>query len=162
MKFVLLGAGLMGRAALYDLARSDVATEIILADFDLARAEAVANDFGNGKARPAFADVRDTAALAALLRGAAVVLNCTQYYWNLDTMRAAIEAGTNYLDLGGLFHTTRKQLELDSEFRRIGRLALLGMGGTPGVSNIAARYLADRLDTVAAILIHDGSTDLNP
>lgn len=161
MKFTLLGAGLMGRAALYDLSRSTVVTDIVVADFDLARAESVANDFGNGKARAAFADVRDTAALATLLRHSAVVLNCTQYYWNLEVMRACIEAGTNYLDLGGLFHTTRKQLALDSEFRRIGRLALLGMGGTPGISNIAARYLSDRLDTVTAIYIYDGSTDLN-
>ena len=33
-------------------------------------------------------------------------------------MRAALQAQCHYLDLGGLFHTTRRQLRLDREFRR--------------------------------------------
>ena len=38
--------------------------------------------------------------------GAAVCVNSTQYYFNLDVMRACLKAGVHYLDLGGLFHVT--------------------------------------------------------
>ena len=54
-------------------------------------------------------------------------------------MEAALEAGCHYVDLGGLFHTTRRQLRLDREFRRAGLLAVLGMGSAPGITNVMAR-----------------------
>ncbi len=162
MRFVVLGAGLMGRAALYDLARAPDLNELIVADFDRQRATEAAQRFGRGKARAAFADVRRTARLAQLLRGSDVVLNCTQYYWNVAVMEAALHARLNYLDLGGLFHVTRQQLRLGHDFQRAGRLALLGMGGTPGITNILARHLADQLERVDAIRIYNGAVTLNP
>jgi lysine 6-dehydrogenase len=61
-----------------------------------------------------------------------------------------------YTDMGGLFHTTRKQLELNESFAEAGVSAVLGMGSAPGVPNIQARYAADRLDTVESIRIYDG------
>lgn len=162
MRFVVLGAGLMGRAALYDLARSSGAAQITVADFDRERAEHAARHFGNQQTRAVVADVRQTACLARLLRGCNVVLNCTQYYWNVAVMRAALRARVHYLDLGGLFHITRKQFRLDRAFRRAGRLALVGMGGAPGITNVMARFLADQLDRVESIHVYDGATELSP
>lgn len=162
MRFVVLGAGLMGRAALYDLARSPAVAQITVADFDPERARHAARRFGNRRTRAVVADVRQTARLASLLRGCDVVLNCTQYYWNVAVMRAALRARVHYLDLGGLFHVTRKQMRLASAFRRAGRLALVGMGGAPGITNVMARFLADQLDRVEAIHVYDGTAELNP
>ena len=45
---------------------------------------------------------------------------------------------------------TRKQFALDRDFRRIGKLAIPGMGGAPGITNVMARALADSLDRVDA------------
>jgi saccharopine dehydrogenase-like NADP-dependent oxidoreductase len=160
MRFVVLGAGLMGRAALYDLARAREASEIIVADFDQPRAQQAAREFGNGKARAAFCDVRQTTDTVRLLSGSVAVLNCTQYYWNLEVMKATLAAGAHYLDLGGLFYTTRKQLKLNSEFRRGGRLALLGIGSAPGIANVMARFLADQLQRVTAIKVYNGGREL--
>jgi lysine 6-dehydrogenase len=159
MKIFVLGAGLMGRAVVHDLAGAREVREIVVADFDRGRAEEVARKFGDGKARAAFADVRETAQLARLLRGADVGVNCTQYNWNLDVMRAALAARVNYLDLGGLYHMTRKQLALDRDFRRIGRLAIPGMGGAPGITNVMARALADPLDRVESIRVYNAGAD---
>jgi saccharopine dehydrogenase-like NADP-dependent oxidoreductase len=78
------------------------------------------------------------------------------YYFNLDVMRACLEVGAHYTDLGGLFHLTRKQLQLHDEFAKAGITAVLCMGSAPGVPNVQARYAADRLDTVEAIRIYDG------
>jgi saccharopine dehydrogenase-like NADP-dependent oxidoreductase len=58
--------------------------------------------------------------------------------------------------MGGLFHITRKQLELHDRFVKAGISAVLCMGSAPGVPNIQARYAADRLDTIESIKIYDG------
>jgi lysine 6-dehydrogenase len=160
MKFIVLGAGMMGRAVVYDLARAGDVSRVIVADFDLPRAGEVAHKFGRGKARAAFADVRETAKLARLLRGATAVVNCTQYNWNLEVMKAALEARVNYLDLGGLYHMTRRQFALDADFRRVGKIAIAGMGGAPGTTNIMARHLCDRMERVDSIVVYNASTDL--
>jgi saccharopine dehydrogenase-like NADP-dependent oxidoreductase len=159
MKFAVLGAGMMGCATVYDLAQSKTVKQILVADFDFPRAKAVAKQFGAGKARAVRADVRNVSALANLLGGYEAVLNCTQYYWNLEVMKAALAAGVHYLDLGGLFYTTRKQLKFNSAFRRIGKLAILGIGSAPGIANVMARFLADQLDRVQFVRVYNGSRD---
>jgi lysine 6-dehydrogenase len=159
MKVVVLGAGLMGRAVVLDLAGAREVSNILVADFDRERARDVANKFGRGKARGVIADVRDTQHLAKVLRGCDVVVNCTQYNWNLDVMQAAIAAQVHYMDLGGLYHMTRKQFSLDRDFRRIGKLAIPGMGGAPGITNVMARALADKMDRVDSIRVYNAGAD---
>ncbi len=91
-------------------------------------------------------DARDPASLAAALEGAAVCVNCADYRLNLDVMRACLLAGAHYVDLGGLFHMTRRQLDLDRDFRGAGLTAVLGMGSAPGKTNLLARAAVERLD----------------
>jgi saccharopine dehydrogenase-like NADP-dependent oxidoreductase len=71
-------------------------------------------------------------------------------------MEACLKAGVPYTDMGGLFHMTRKQLELNDRFQAVGLSAVLGLGSAPGVPNVQARYAADRLDTIESIKIYDG------
>jgi saccharopine dehydrogenase-like NADP-dependent oxidoreductase len=85
--------------------------------------------------------------LSEQLKGFDVVANCTTYHFGMKATRAAIRAGVNYLDLGGLFNTP-KQLELDEEARASGVTVCLGCGATPGVTNLMARRAADQLDEV--------------
>lgn len=149
----------MGRAVVYDLGRAREVRQITVADFDLGRAREVAAKFGSEKARGVLADVRDTRHLACLLSGSDIVVNCTQFNWNLDVMRAALAARIDYMDLGGLYHMTRKQFGLDREFRSVGRVAIAGMGGAPGVTNVMARALADDLDRVESIRVYNAGAD---
>jgi saccharopine dehydrogenase-like NADP-dependent oxidoreductase len=90
-------------------------------------------------------DARDVGSLARALSGAEVVVNCADYRLNLDVMNAALAAGAHYVDLGGLFHVTRQQLELDGEFRDAGLTAILGIGSAPGKTNLLASAAARRL-----------------
>jgi hypothetical protein len=90
-------------------------------------------------------DVTDPGSLRAGLAGADVVVNSVDYRFNLEVMRGALEAGADYVDLGGLFHTTRRQLELNDEFRAAGPTAILGLGSAPGKTNLLARLAAERL-----------------
>jgi saccharopine dehydrogenase-like NADP-dependent oxidoreductase len=157
MKIVVLGgAGMMGCIAVQDLARSDAVDQVIIGDLNQERAEQVAAIIDSPKVRLAHVDVRDHEALVELLRKADCCLNATVYYFNLEVMGACIEAGTHYADLGGLFHTTRKQLQLHEQFKAAGISAVLGIGSAPGVPNVQSRYAADRLDTVEYVRIYDG------
>jgi saccharopine dehydrogenase-like NADP-dependent oxidoreductase len=157
MKIVVLGgAGMMGCIAVQDLARSEGVDEVVIADLSIDNARLVADYLNSPKVSCVQTDVRDREGLVALLRGADACLNATVYYFNLDIMAACLEAGTNYVDLGGLFHTTRKQLQLDQAFEAAGLSAVLGVGSAPGIPNVQSRYAADRLDTVEYIRIYDG------
>jgi saccharopine dehydrogenase-like NADP-dependent oxidoreductase len=101
-------------------------------------------------------DLGERENLVSALAGSDACLNATVYYSNLDVMQACLEARVHYIDLGGLFHTTRRQLELDSRFAEAGLSAVLGMGSAPGIPNVQARYAADRLETIESIRIYDG------
>jgi saccharopine dehydrogenase-like NADP-dependent oxidoreductase len=90
-------------------------------------------------------DCTDAASLARALAGVTVCVNCVDYRLNLDVMRGCLAAGAHYVDLGGLFHMTRRQLELDADFRTAGLTAVLGMGSAPGKTNLLARAAAKRL-----------------
>jgi len=73
--------------------------------------------------------------------------------YNEAIMKATLAAGADLLDLsaGG-----DDQLAHDAEWKRAGRTALHGMGEDPGISNVFARWAADRLDEVEAIRVRDG------
>src|ERR1043166_6834186 len=144
---VLGGCGEMGSEATRDLARASEFEEIVVADLNLEKARALCEELGGGRVRAVRVDASDEQALSEQLKGFDVVANCTTYHFGMAATRAAIRAGVNYLDLGGLFNTP-KQLELDAEARAAGVTVCLGCGATPGVTDLLARRAADLLDTV--------------
>ena len=153
MRIIILGGcGAMGSEATRDLARTSDFEEIVIADFDLTRAQALAAELGGGRVHAISVDASDETALTESLRGFDVVANCTTYHFGLIVTRAAISAGVNYLDLGGLYNTP-KQLEMDEEARRAAVTICLGSGATPGVTNLMARAAADQLDQVHEVHI---------
>ncbi len=157
MRAVILGGcGAMGSEATRDLATTSDFDEIGIADLDREKAQALADSLnastGRGHVQAAYVDASDEDALVTLLRGQDVAVNTMTYHFRLQATRAAIRAGVNYLDLGGL-HNTPKQLALDHEAQAAGVTIILGCGATPGVTNILARRGADDLDTVEAVHI---------
>ena len=150
MRIAVVGAGAMGRWVVRELGITPQVDEIVVCDLDEARAAGVAGEMGQGKARALGADAADEsqARLLAALEGCDALVNATQHFWNLNVMRAAVRAGCHYTDMGGLFHVTRQQVELDGLFKEAGLTAVISMGGAPGVTNVLARYAAERLDTV--------------
>ncbi len=144
---VLGAAGTIAPAIVHDLAQSEEVARMALLDLDADKAGAVAEAHGAGKATASGIDARDVSALADALAGAGaeVLLNTASYRINLEAMRACLEAGCHYLDLGGLYRMTLRQLELSAEFERAGRLAVLGIGSSPGKTNLMAAEAVRRL-----------------
>jgi saccharopine dehydrogenase (NAD+, L-lysine-forming) len=164
MRLVTIGGGAMGRITARALAEDERVSEIVLVDLnrDAVERTIAALPIGREKLTSATCDVRDEEATADLLRGADAVLNATDYPFNLHVMRAALAAGVHYADLGGLFHMTRQQYELDREFRKAGLTAVLGIGSTPGITNILARVAVDNLDSVERLDVRIGCGDECP
>ena len=157
---VLGGGGLTGRCAVWDLAESGVFDRIRVADLDRPLADEAARKApGKSQVTAHSVDVRDRPALVDLLRGARVCVNAVQYNFNLDVMEGCLAAGVEYLDFGGLFHTTKKQLEWHERFRSAGLLAVPGMGQVPGISNVLAAAACEDLATVDSIWVRDGWKD---
>jgi saccharopine dehydrogenase (NAD+, L-lysine-forming) len=78
-------------------------------------------------------------------------------------MRASLDAGCHYLDLGGLYHVTAEQLKLSKEFEQRGRLALLGIGSAPGKTNLlAARAVRELPGKPISISVLAAGRDLDP
>lgn len=157
MKIMVLGgAGKMGCIAVQFLAQDERVEKVVIGDIDMENAKTVANYLDNSKVEIKEVDIKDADGFVSALKEVDVCLNATVYYTNLDVMEACLKAGAHYTDMGGLFHTTRKQLALDEAYKEAGISAVLGMGSAPGVPNIQARYAADRLETIESIKIYDG------
>ena len=153
---VIGGAGKMACISVQDLAQDKRVDEVVIADLNLEQAKEVADYINSPKIEIKKVDVNDREGLVELLKGSDACLNGTVYYTNLAVMEACLEAGVHYTDMGGLFFTTHKQLELSDRYAEKGISAVLGMGSAPGVPNLQARYAADRLDTIESIKIFDG------
>jgi saccharopine dehydrogenase (NAD+, L-lysine-forming) len=142
---VVLGAGgTIAPALVRDLAESDEVRSLLLLDLDGARAAGVASVHGAGKATTRLVDGGGQE-LRSAIAGRDVLVNAASYRVNLDAMRACLDADCNYIDLGGLYWMTGHQLELDEEFKEAGLLALLGMGSSPGKTNVMAARAVELL-----------------
>ena len=166
---VVGGAGAMGRWTVRDLTESEGVDEVVVADVDGPRAReaagwAAARSGSNGTAQVSglAVDAADPDALRRAFDGADVVCNCAVYALNLPVMEACADAGTHYVDLGGLFHTTRRQLAMHDRFVAAGVTAVVGMGGSPGITNVLAALAADGLEGVDEVEVRLGVADLAP
>jgi lysine 6-dehydrogenase len=160
---VVGGAGIIGPAIVATLAEQEGVERILVLDMNEAGAREVAERHGGGKASAGALDITDRDRAVAALDGADVLVNTAAYRVNLAAMEAALAAGAHYVDLGGLFHVTRAQLELDDRFRKAGRLAVLGMGSTPGKTNVMAARAVELLgEEVDRIVVSAAGRDPDP
>jgi saccharopine dehydrogenase-like NADP-dependent oxidoreductase len=158
MRILLVGAGGVGTAFARIAARRPFA-ELVIADYDLGRAQhaAAARD-GYTAAQ---LDARDERAAAALLaeQSCDVLMNATDPRFVMPLYRAALQAGAHYLDMAMSLSRPHQdapysktgvklgdeQFALAGQWEQRGRLALVGMGVEPGLSDVFARHAADEL-----------------
>jgi lysine 6-dehydrogenase len=166
---VVGGAGAMGRWTLRDLTESEGVDEVVVGDLDGARAMeaagwAAARSGSNGTAQVQgmALDAGDGDALRRAFEAADVACNCAVHSTNLAVMEACADTGTHYVDLGGLFHTTRRQLALHDRFVDAGTTAVVGMGASPGTTNVMAALAARGLEEVEEVEVRLGIADFAP
>jgi len=147
MKVTVLGAGGMGQYAARCAATFDFVDELVVADRDASAAERVAQALG-ARARSTAVDVTDDAALGRLLSGSGAVLNTVGPFFRLGppVLRAAIRAGCHYLDINDDWESTEAMLAMHDDARAGGVTAVIGMGASPGISNLLAVTAMRELD----------------
>ena len=147
------GAGDMGRAACAAAASDDAIDHVVVADLDGDRAAKVAEAIGP-KASAMALDVTDDGALGAAAAEADLVLNTVGpfYVFGRRVLQAAIDAGVHYADINDDWEPTIEMLEMSDDAASAGITALIGMGASPGVTNILAAVAARELDDVSRLL----------
>ena len=143
------GCGDMGRFAVQTALDFDFVDQIIIADIDKNSAEKFARQCGS-KAGFAQIDVENKKGLLDLLSGTDVVLNTVgpYYRFGVQVLEACIESGCHYLDINDDWEPTLDMLELDERARQAGVSAIIGMGVSPGISNLLAVKAIGELDQV--------------
>ena len=167
MKILVIGSGMMGRAAAYDMACTEPVQSITLADNNEARlAEAVAyvNQLaGNEKVHAACLDAADTGAALDLMRGHDGVLSAVPYFFNLGLVKAAIRAGCHFADLGGNNTIVQQEFKREMQAHAAGVAIAPDCGLSPGMASILGGELLRRIGGKAdALKIYVGGLPQRP
>ncbi|EQM31478.1 saccharopine dehydrogenase family protein [Rhodococcus erythropolis] len=146
------GAGAMGSAAVRLAATLPGIGKVVVADRDIDAAKRLSVELAQASAEveARSIDVTDGRTLRELLDGADVVVNTVGpfFRFGVGIHQAAIETGTHYLDICDDWEPAVDMLELDCAARGAGICAVVGMGASPGMSNLLAAMAVSRLDVV--------------
>ncbi|MDH6409862.1 saccharopine dehydrogenase-like NADP-dependent oxidoreductase [Aurantimicrobium minutum] len=169
MRILLVGAGGVGDAIAKISARRSFFEVMVVTDYDITRAErtiawlkdkhGAAAIEGRFIADQIDASKPESVTEVALRHGATHVMNAVEPKFVQTIFAGALAANANYLDMAmslSLPHPTNPYAETgvklgDDQFadaekwEQAGRLALVGIGVEPGMSNVFARYAQDHL-----------------
>ncbi len=150
---VLGGAGDMGRFVVQTLASDPAFSHVVIADMDIQAAQELATSIG-GAVSTREVDAGDDASLGEVFGDCDAVVSCVGpfYRFGVPVLRAAIRNRVDYLDICDDWEPTLEMLDLNSEAEAAGIVALIGMGASPGVSNLLAVSAAATLDRVDKIV----------
>ena len=159
---VLGGAGTMGYEAV-KLLLERTSAEITIADASVKGLKRVEADLGK-KVKTMGVDVNDRESLVRLLKGADVVISTVGPFYKYATsvIKAAIDARVNLIDIDDDFDATKDSLELDDDARKAGITVIIGMGASPGVTNLVAKLGASRMDRTDDIRLYWGESAIDP
>ncbi len=162
MKIAVVGAGLMGRAAVYDLAHNKDVEKIGLFDINLKVAREVAKKYGKDKATAKRFDAGDTKTAAKLFAPYDAVISAVTYRYNPGLAKAAIKAKAHFMDMGGNNDAVAAAFKLTAAAKKAGVVVIPDCGLAPGmVSVIAAGDLA-QFDKPESLHIRVGGLPLKP
>lgn len=161
MKYTVIGAGMMGSAAAYDLARANPDDEIVLADINFQQATQAAKAIGSN-VRPLRLDVNAQKDILRAIEGSSAVISAVSYSVNYQISKAGIQAGVHVCDLGGNDEVVARQLTLDADAKQKGVTIIPNCGLAPGLINILAMEGAKELDELESIHLRVGGLPQNP
>jgi lysine 6-dehydrogenase len=149
MKLLVIGSGMMGSAAAYDMARQPDVESVTLADSDLKRAREVGARInrihGDKKVRAVHLDASSARAAASVMKRHHAALSAVPYFLNLGLAQAAIEARCHFADLGGNNTVVRQELALADKAEKRGVAIAPDCGLSPGMASVLGGELVNRL-----------------
>ena len=150
MKLLVLGSGMMGSAAAFDMASQPTVDSVTLADSNVKLARDVAARVNRitaeKKVRAVAIDASKEKDAARLMKGHDGALSAVPYFLNLGLAQAAIAAGCHFADLGGNNTVVRQELTLAKKAEKKGVAIAPDCGLSPGMASILGGELVRRLD----------------
>lgn len=162
MKFMVLGAGMQGRSAAFDLLKNPATQSVLLADSSQENLEFCRKFLKSPRLTTVRVDASNAAKVRELARGRDVLVSCVPYFFNLELAKAAIAARVHFIDLGGNTSIVMKELALGPQAKRAGITILPDVGLGPGMTSTLAVHAMGMLDTVDEVFIRDGGLPQNP
>jgi saccharopine dehydrogenase-like NADP-dependent oxidoreductase len=164
MKILILGSGLMGPAAAYNAMTDPKVTQVTICDISQAQldlcAETLTDKPGAEKLTFTQLDMNDQAAAARLMADFDAAVAALPRTLNVLGLRAALRSGTPLVDLAQASPEVLSRLE--DEMETAGRFIVLGCGVEPGLTEIMARHLAEKMDRVDELHIMCGGIPEKP
>jgi lysine 6-dehydrogenase len=162
MRMLVLGGGLMGRAAAYDMCRQPDVERVVVADVDPRKVEVAAGVAHCEKAEPLVLDVNDRDSVLAAMGNSDAVLGAVSYRVNLELAKLAIEAGVHFSDMGGNNAVVAAELELDEAAKAAGVSIIPDTGLAPGMVSPLAMHGVRRMDHAESVHLRVGGLTANP
>ena len=161
MRILLIGSGGVGSAFTAIAARRDFFELCVVADYDETRSRRAVDALDDPRFVASQVDASDAGSVEALARehSATHVMNAVDPVFNMSIFDGAFAAGADYLDMAMSLSRPHpdtpyeecgvklgdEQFAKGLEWEEAGRLALVGIGVEPGLSDVFARYAADHL-----------------
>ena len=162
MKLAVIGAGLMGRAALFDFGRIEEVEKVGIFDIDEELAAQIGQTYGNGKQVTGKLDAGDEDAAAEILSEYDAAISCVTYKYNPGLTKAAIKAKCHLVDLGGNNDTVKTQLEMNDEAEEAGVIIVPDCGLAPGMVAVLVADGVNNFDKVDSVKIRVGGLPQSP
>lgn len=179
LRFLILGAGIQGTAAAFDLARSSgldnqnstyegIKCHVTLADMSIDAAQkSVIKASENlndscGSITAAKIDVSKEEAVFDLIKGHDAVISAVPYRYNALLASAAIKAGAHFCDLGGNNDIVDQELNMDFSAKEAGVTIIPDCGLAPGVVSVLSALAISDLEQAESVKIRVGGIPVNP
>ncbi|MHA2244264.1 MAG: saccharopine dehydrogenase family protein [Candidatus Hodarchaeales archaeon] len=144
---VLGGCGVVGRIAVKTLTTFPDFSKVVIGDINVEEAHELTKKIGSDKVLFRKINATEPGNLRNAIKDFDIVLNCIGPFYKFGplVLRSAIETGRNYVDINDDVDATQEALTMDNEAKRADISALIGMGSSPGVTNLLAKFAADQL-----------------
>lgn len=160
---VLGGCGAVGSVAVKTLVKHPEFSEVVIADYNLNKAREMARQLKGKQVSAIKFDALNKASTEKAIKGSDVVINCVGPFYNTvkPILNAVIKSRINYVDVCDDVDVTLDILDtMNDRAKKAGIAALIGMGSSPGVTNIIARLASEQLleetDSVDIFHAHGG------
>lgn len=159
---VLGGCGTVGSTAVKTLISNDEFSEVVIGDFNIEKAKELVAQLRSKKVSAVKVDAENEKSIKDAVKDADVVLNCVGPFYKTvkNVVRAVIDARINYVDICDDVDVTMDIFKMDGAAKKAGITAVIGMGSSPGATNLIAKFVTDHLldevDSIGIFHAHGG------
>lgn len=157
MKYLVLGAGLQGRVAAYDIINFEKDAKVVIADKDEANLKIAKSLTDDPRLSIEKFDINDHAQASALISKADVVVNSLPHTWEItEKVYKAIIANKGKRAVFTDYWLWDRHYEFSEALKENDNLVVPGLGIVPGFGNICVGQLAHEFDQLEETSIYCG------